>query len=123
MEYVSSEFLRMFVLKGLLLSLLKTELLECSASLWFKGRNKQDLLLVVLLNLATNPATVFLDFLFRYRFFNPVVWIILLEGAVWLTESLVYRKYLRQKTNPFLFSFVLNAASYGIGWILGRLYT
>ncbi len=122
MEHLGSEFLRMFVLKGLLLSLLKTEVLECGASLLFKGRNRQDLLLVALLNLATNPATVFLDFLFRYRFFSPVAWIILLEGVVWLTESLVYRKCLRQKTNPFFFSFVLNGASYGIGWILSRFY-
>ena len=34
---------------------------------------------------------------------------------IWLGEALIFRRCLIQKRNPFLFSFVLNAASYGIG--------
>lgn len=122
MEHLDSTFLLMLVLRGMLPSLLITEGLECAASLVFRGRNRFDLVLILLLNLATNPATVFLDFLFRYRFFHPVLWILCLEGAVWLIEAVVYKFCLHQKTNPFLFSFVLNGASYGIGLVLQRFY-
>ena len=32
--------------------------------------------------------------------------------GVWLSEALIYRKCLTGKQNPYLFSLILNAASY-----------
>ena len=105
-----------FLLLNLLLPcLIVTEVVECLAAWIYPKRNCKDLLLVFLVNLATNPTAVFLNFLLPFRMTHPVLWVLFLEGLIWLVEALIYRCCLTQKRNPFLFSFVLNAASYGIG--------
>ena len=81
------------LIKGLLRSLLLTEVLELLAAACFPQRNRHDFLLVILVNILTNP-------------------VVGLEFAVWLSEALIYRKCLIGKQNPYLFSLILNAASY-----------
>ena len=103
------------LLDNLLPCFLKTEIIECLAAWIYPKRNCKDLLLVLLVNLATNPAAVFLNFLLPFRIAHPILWVLFLESLIWLIEALIYRRCLTQKRNPFLFSFVLNAASYGIG--------
>ncbi len=108
-----------FLLLNLLLPcLIITEIVECLAAWIYPKRNCKDLLLVFLVNLATNPAAVFLNFLLPFRIAHPILWVLFLESLIWLIEALIYRRCLTQKRNPFLFSFVLNAASYGIGLLL-----
>ena len=72
------------LIKGLLRSLLLTEVLELLAAAWLHG------------------ATI------AWRW----LWVGGLEFAVWLSEALIYRKCLIGKQNPYLFSLILNAASY-----------
>lgn len=116
--FLNKTIVLLLITRSIIPSFIHTELLECGSALLFPRTTKHDLLLVFLVNLATNPATVFLDFFFRYNFVSPVVWIIFIEGMVWLVESIIYKFCLNKKTNPFLFSFVLNGASYGLGLLL-----
>lgn len=109
------------LIKGLAWSLLLTEILELAAAACFPQRNKQDFLLVFLVNLITNPVVVYLDYWFRFRMPSVVLWIAALEFAVWLSEAWIYRKCLTGRQNPFLFSLVLNAASYFGGMVCNWL--
>jgi len=106
---------QMNLLDLLLPCFIVTEVVECLAAWIYPKRNCKDLFLVFLVNVLTNPAAVFINFFVPFRITHPVLWILFFEGLIWLVEALIYRRCLTQKRNPFLFSFVLNAASYGIG--------
>ncbi|MBQ8824046.1 MAG: hypothetical protein IJZ64_02305 [Ruminococcus sp.] len=115
-------WLALALIKGMAWSLFITEILELAVSLCFSNRNRQDFLLVFLVNVITNPVVVYLDYLFRFRMPSVVLWIAILEFAVWLSEAMIYKRCLTGRKNPFLFSLVLNATSYFGGmicnWIL-----
>lgn len=99
------------LVKGLLRSLLLTEVLELLAAACFPQRNRHDFLLVIFVNILTNPVVVYLDFWLHGA---TITWLLVggLEVAVWLSEALIYRKCLTGTQNPYLFSLILNAASY-----------
>ena len=103
------------LLDNLLPCFVKTEIIECLAAWIYPKRNCKDVFLVFLVNVLTNPAAVFINFFVPFRITHPVLWVLFFEGLIWLVEALIFRRCLTQKRNPFLFSFVLNAASYGIG--------
>lgn len=101
------------LIKGLVRSLLLTEGLELLAAACFPHRSRRDFLLVVLVNLLTNPVAVYLDFwLHGVTMAWSWLWVGGLEFAVWLSEALIYRKCLTGTQNPYLFSLILNAVSY-----------
>ncbi|MCI7423531.1 MAG: hypothetical protein SPI20_08450 [Ruminococcus callidus] len=101
------------LIKGLIRSLLLTEVLELLAAACFPQRNRHDFLLVILVNILTNPVVVYLDFwLHGATIAWRWLWVGGLEVAVWLSEALIYRKCLTGTQNPYLFSLILNAASY-----------
>ena len=118
MDLFDNALFQFLVVHTLIPCFCTTELIECTAALLYPKRNRHDLVLVFLVNLATNPAAVFLNFILPFRFHHPVLWVLLLEGVIWLVEAGIYKCCLYQKRNPFLFSFVLNAASYGIGFLI-----
>lgn len=119
---MTESWIAISLIKGLLRSLLLTEILELAAAACFPQRNKRDFLLVFLVNVITNPVVVYLDYWFRFRMPSVVLWIAILEFAVWLSEAWIYRKCLTGRQNPFFYSLVLNVASYFGGmvcnWIL-----
>jgi len=117
---MADEFITIILIKVLIQALLLTEILELLAAACFPHRNKWDFLLVFLVNILTNPLVVYLDHLFRFRMPSVVLWIAILEFAVWLSESLIYCKCLKGKQNPFLYSLILNAASYFGGMFIGK---
>ena len=78
--------------------------------------SNRDLLLIVLVNILTNPAVNYVVMLLGNR--RNVLWIILLEAAVVLTESFCYRKRGENIHRTFLFSLAANSASYLCGLIL-----
>ena len=83
------------LIKGLLRSLLLTEVLELLAAACFPQRNRHDFLLVILVNILTNPVVVYLDFwLHGATIAWRWLWVGGLEFAVWLSETLIYRKCL-----------------------------
>lgn len=118
MDLFHNSLFQFLVIHTLLPCFFVTELIECTAAMIYKNRNRRDLLLVFLVNMATNPAAVFLNFLLPFRIQHPVIWVIFLEGAIWLVEAAIYKRCLYQKRNPFLFSFVLNLASYVLGMLI-----
>ena len=105
-------------LAALGLSLLLTELFELAAALCLRKRGAA-LLVVLLANLLTNPPAV-LGTLAALRF-RPdlyVPWAIAAEAAAFITEALVYRAWKGFFPRPWLFSLLLNAISYGLGFLI-----
>ncbi|MCL1866079.1 MAG: hypothetical protein FWF82_01570 [Oscillospiraceae bacterium] len=81
----------------------------------------KDFLLVVLVNVMTNPAVVLIYWL-STAFTDYTVFVIIpLEIAAVLVEGYFYKKYGREFKKPYLFSLAANAFSYGTGLLLGFL--
>ena len=107
------------IINALALSLALT--LICEAGFYFISgkRDKKDLLLVILVNLLTNPAVVLVYWLaVLYTNLNPGVVKIPLELFAVLTEGYYYKKYGSGFKRPFLFSAAANAFSFGIGALI-----
>ena len=108
------------------ISLGLTLLIETGLAAVFRVRTKRGLLVVILSNILTNPAVVFLDLLLRpvTGSLHPAVQL-LLEGAAVCTEAFVYRQFhsdLKASVKPFWLSLILNACSYGTGLLIGSLF-
>lgn len=105
----------MTLLYSMLLALCLTEVLELLfARMW--GLKKQQLVLVFLMNLLTNPALNLLYFLFvSFLGLPKVPVIILLEAAVVIVESCCCHKVI---AHPVRFSLCVNGFSYAIGALL-----
>jgi len=82
-------------------------------------RDKKDLLLVVLVNIITNPVVVLTYWLaVLYTGLNVILIIIPLEAFAVLTEGYYYKKYGRSFKRPYLFSLTANMLSYGAGLLI-----
>ena len=103
------------ILFSLLKSLGVTLILELAAGVLLGYRSGRDLLLIFLVNVLTNPLLgLILDGIYLGLGIFPG-WLILLplEGAVVLSEGMLYRRRLsRESMNPFLLSLILNAISF-----------
>jgi hypothetical protein len=109
------------IIASLLVSLSLTLILEVGFYLlvYIKKHNKKDLLLVVLVNIITNPAVVLFYWLAMiFTDLNAVLVIIPLEIFAVLTEGYYYKKYGNNFKRPFLFSLSANALSYGTGLLI-----
>ena len=106
------------LLASLAISLALTLLLELIFAL-FWGVGKDGLLVVVLMNILTNPAVVILHFLFvtcmGWSGWLPVL---LLELAAMVVEGICCRGMIHR---PWLFALCVNCFSYGVGELLQML--
>ena len=104
-----------------LLSLSLTLLLELLIARLCRLRGK-DYLLLILVNILTNPAVVYLHLLCRTLIPNGRdLWQIPLEAAaIWL-EGVCYARFARSIRRPYLFSLVANLFSYTCGLFLQQL--
>lgn len=101
-----------------------TVLLEMSAAFLLGVRGKKQLVIVCLVNTLTNPLLNLLLACLGVHFpYYAWRWAIpCLELLIWLTEGLLFRKYLKKIGHPLLFSAVLNGTSYYLGgWFLRML--
>ncbi len=103
--------------EALALSLALTELIELPVCylLGFRGR---ELIIVLLANIATNPAVVFLHHVFSV--FTPLPewsFTLVLELCAFIAEALIYKKATDRRM-PMLDSFIANAVSYSIGLVI-----
>ena len=82
----------------------------------------RDYLLVVLVNLLTNPAVVYLNMVCAMHLPNGRdLWQIPLEIAAILIEGWCYARYARSIRRPWMFALVANVFSYGFGLLLNTL--
>lgn len=110
----------MEILWSLGLSLCVTVLLESAAALVLGIRKYRDLLLVILVNILTNPVVVLtLNLFLFFRQATPWYLVLTLEAAAILTEALLYRSRLEYcRMHPLVLSLILNLTSYIGGLIL-----
>lgn len=107
----------------LLISLGLTIILELVFALILKIREANDLILVIVVNVITNPAVVLLSYLLLKRTNFPQILVVLvLEAAAVLVEAIYYRRYAEKIKRPFLFSLGANAFSYFIGLFLNIIF-
>ena len=109
------------MLRSLALSLGLTLLLEIPAALILGVRKKEDVLLVGLVNILTNPLVVLILNLFLVFTASPPPWFLILplEILAVLAEGFVYQKGLSfRRVHPFLLSLILNGISYFGGLLL-----
>ena len=107
------------LLFALALSLILTLVFEVGFFLAVTKRDKKDLLLVVLVNVLTNPVVVLVYWLVvLYTDINRTLVKIPLELFAFLTEGFYYKKYGQRFKRPFLFSLAANAFSFTMGALL-----
>jgi len=110
------------LLLSLLLSLGLTLVFEAAFFFCIGNRDKRDLLLLVLVNVITNPVVVLLFWLNSYYTrWNVVLVTAVLEVLAVMAEGLYYKRYGQSFRRPFLFSLAANAVSYGLGLLLQAL--
>ena len=113
------------VVISLVKSLALTLIIETAGAAALGFRAKGDYLLLLLVNVATNPvvaATLDYMYYYHYRIFGWYL-ILALEVAAVCVEWLLYRNRLRyRKMNPFFVSLILNALSYTGGLIVDKLF-
>ena len=111
------------LLFSLAVSLGLTVALEAGFFLLIGKRGKKDLLLLVLVNVLTNPIVVLSFWLVSlYTNWNIYIALILLEAFAVLTEGFYYKKYGNAFTRPFLFSLSANMVSFGAGALIQYLF-
>jgi hypothetical protein len=104
---------------ALAISLALTVILETGFFIAIGKRGKKDLLLVVMVNILTNPAVVLIYRLtIFYTNLNAVLVVIPLEVFAVLTEGYCYKKYGHDFKRPYLFSLSANMLSYGTGLLI-----
>lgn len=109
------------LLASLGISLALTLVFETGFFLLTGKRDKKDLLLLVLVNILTNPVVVLLYWLTVLRWEVNSVIIVPLEVFAVLTEGFYYRKYGLNFKHPYLFSLAANAFSFGAGLLINWL--
>jgi hypothetical protein len=81
--------------------------------------DKKDFLLVVLVNVLTNPVVVLLYWLAAsYTDWNTIIVLIPLELFAVFTEGYYYKKYGSSFYRPYLFSATTNVFSFGTGLLI-----
>lgn len=102
--------------------LILTIIIETLIAFLLKLR-KTDLLIVVLVNILTNPLVVSISHYFNIKngHFGYVYSLIALEILTFITEGLIYKYNLdNKKINPFIISLILNISSYLFGLIINN---
>jgi len=83
------------------------------------AHEKKDLLLVVLVNVLTNPAVVLLYWLaVSYTDWNTVIVLAPLELSAIFIEGFYYKKYGSGFRRPYMFSAAANTFSFGTGVLI-----
>ena len=101
-----------YIFRAVGISFILTIIIEAGLAL-ITGLKKKDLLLVVLVNIITNPAVIIIYLLLPY----PAVTFITESVAV-IIEAAYYRRFGVKIKKPYLFSLSANVLSYIIGLVI-----
>lgn len=110
-----------FVPKIMVICLLITIVIEFIGAYLLRIKDKCDLVIVVLVNILTNPILVVTTNLLYVYFGKSYYYVslIILELLVLYIEGYIYKKLLINKNiNPYLLSLILNMNSYFLGNII-----
>ena len=110
------------LLASLGISLALTLALEPAFFLLAGKRGGKDMMLVVMVNVLTNPAVVLIYWMMAaYTDWYAVFIVLPLEASAVLVEGHYYKKYGKAFKRPYIFSLAANAFSYGAGALLQLL--
>lgn len=113
----------MYLIRMFGISLMLTIAIELAAALLFGMRMRKNMLLVVLVNVFTNPPAVLCNWLCRLYLpdYHRVAVQLAIEAVVIAAEALIYSVFARDEQwrirRPVLFSLTAN----GCSWLLGVL--
>lgn len=110
----------MELLIWMLICLISTIIIECGFAILLKYRSF-DLLIILLVNIMTNPLVVSTTHYFNLMYGEKGYYIsfIILELFILVVEALVYKFFLdNKKINFFVLSFILNFLSLTFGLII-----
>lgn len=113
----------MYLIRMFGISLMMTIAIELAAALLFGMRMRKNMLLVVLVNVFTNPPAVLCNWLCRLYLpdYHRVAVQLPIEAVVITVEALIYSIFARDEQwrirKPVLFSLTAN----GCSWLLGVL--
>ena len=109
----------------MLIALVLTIIIETLiAFLLFKIKDKKDLLIIMLVNVVTNPLVNSISsyYLYNFGYKARAISMVILELSAFVVEALIYRKTLsNKKINPFILSLILNATSYLTGILINNI--
>ena len=108
-----------YLLKMFGISLLLTLLIECVFALAWGLREKKAFLLVILVNIVTNPVAVLSYWLYGMFCGKALLAVqIGIELVVVIVEALIYRSFAKEESfglrRPVLFAILANGLSWGI---------
>lgn len=106
------------MIEALLPSLVLTQAFELPFA-WLWGAKNKDLLVVLLMNILTNPLVVMWHYsTWQYGF---VISTVLPELAAIVTEAILLRKFTKDTPYPVLLGVFINLFSYSVGVVLSFL--
>ena len=113
------------MLESLIISLILTIIIELFVSLILGIREIDDIKVIILINICTNPIVVYIAnclILLNNNFLYNVVTIVL-EILVVIVEFKLYKQYLRTyKKSTLSLSLINNILSFGLGLIISNIF-
>lgn len=105
------------------ISLALTMVTELAIAFLFGLRTRENVLLVVLVNVLTNPAAVLCNWLCRLYlpYYNRVPVQLVIEAAVVIVEAFVYCCFARDGQRQIKRPVILALTANGCSWLLGVL--
>ena len=103
------------------ISLLLTWLLESVAYLFVKDKCLHDYIVLLLVNLVTNPVVVLISVSTSFSGAKDIALTAVLEVSAVLCEWLLYKNCAKNIRHPFVFALCANLFSYFTGLILQLL--
>ncbi len=103
----------------LIIALVLTIIIENTVLYILGVREKDDFLLMTLINVVTNiPANILYQLNLKYNVISEHICMAVLEAAVVAVERLYMKKYMKKEMNPLQTALIVNAASFagGIIW-------
>ena len=109
------------MLESLIISLVLTVFIEVTVALLLGIRGEKNIETIIWINCITNPVvvgTTNLTYMLSNNMMIRNMVLAILEVAVVFVEGFLIKKYLdNPKCKPYLYAFVLNATSFGLGVI------
>ncbi|MBE6813191.1 MAG: hypothetical protein E7523_09980 [Ruminococcaceae bacterium] len=109
------------VFMSLGISLMLTWLLESIAYLFVKKKTLRDYLVLLLVNLVTNPVVVLISVCTSFSGMTDILLTVVLEASAVLIEWQLYKRCAQYIPRPLCFALCANLFSYFTGQILQLL--